>query len=157
MKSYTADELAGILKAHAEWFADNEKGSRANLSGANLSWTNLSGANLSWANLSRATLSVANLSGANLSRANLSRAVTWEQYLAEVVPAFLTGGGKNLADVLATGCWDCHSWENCPTHAAFGAESLEQVPAHWRLEAARFIELFDAYAIPKPVLPGVQP
>ena len=48
--------------------------SRADLSGADLSWANLSGANLSGANLSRADLSGANLSGANLSRADLSEA-----------------------------------------------------------------------------------
>ncbi|MBO7214416.1 MAG: pentapeptide repeat-containing protein, partial [Clostridia bacterium] len=48
--------------------------SGANLSGANLSGANLSRADLSWANLSRADLSGANLSRANLSRADLSRA-----------------------------------------------------------------------------------
>jgi hypothetical protein len=45
--------------------------SRANLSGADLSWANLSRANLRGADLSGANLSRANLRGANMSRANL--------------------------------------------------------------------------------------
>jgi hypothetical protein len=49
-------------------------GSKANLSGANLSGANLSGANLSGANLSKADLSGANLSKADLSGADLSKA-----------------------------------------------------------------------------------
>lgn len=31
---------------------------------------------------------------------------------------FLTAGGKTLDEVAATGCWECHDWSNCPTHAA---------------------------------------
>jgi hypothetical protein len=155
-------DLSGADLSRADLSGANLSGanlSRADLSRADLSGANLSGANLSRASLSRANLSGANLSRANLSGANLSGALTWEQYLSEVVPALLTAGGKTLAEVLATGCWQCHSWENCPTHAALGANSLAEVPAPWRLEAARFIELFDAGAIPMPVLPesGLSP
>jgi len=72
------DDIKKVLNNHAKWLA-NDGGSRADLSGANLSRANLSGANLSradlyGANLSRANLSRADLSGANLYGANLSRA-----------------------------------------------------------------------------------
>ena len=74
----TKEKLAEILEQHRLWLND-EGGSKAdlswaNLSGADLSWANLSGANLSGANLSKADLSWANLSGANLSGADLSGA-----------------------------------------------------------------------------------
>ena len=78
------DQLKLILDKHKEWLKGNCKGTRADLSGANLYEANLSGAklyeanlygaNLSGANLSRTDLSGANLSGANLYEANLSGA-----------------------------------------------------------------------------------
>ena len=73
-KVFTADELAKILKEHAEWLVDSAKGERADLTEANLSGANLSGANLLVANLLVANLTDANLSGADLSWANLSGA-----------------------------------------------------------------------------------
>ena len=71
--------IKAVLDKHLKWLMNEEGGSRANLSGANLSGANLSeadlsGANLRWANLSGANLSGADLSGANLSRADLSGA-----------------------------------------------------------------------------------
>jgi hypothetical protein len=168
--TYTKEQLSDILKAHSDYLAGKEGGVRADLRGAYLSGANLSradlsradlsgaylsGANLSGANLRGANLSGANLRGANLSGTNLSGAVTWEKYLSEVVPALLTAGGKTLREVLATGCWECHSWENCPMHAAFGAKSLDEVPVLYRLEASRFVALFDAKAIPLPKLEAV--
>ena len=68
------EKLQQILKEHELWLQDNEEGSRANLSGANLRYADLSRADLRYADLSRANLSGANLSGANLSGANLSGA-----------------------------------------------------------------------------------
>ncbi|MGQ0721054.1 MAG: pentapeptide repeat-containing protein, partial [Candidatus Eiseniibacteriota bacterium] len=116
---------------------------RANLSGAHLS-----GATRSWAHLSRANLSGANLSGANLSGANLSGAANWDTYTKEVVPAILAAGGKPLADIVTLEHWRCHSWDNCPMAAAFGVKDIAEVPALHRSEAARFVELFDAKALP---------
>jgi uncharacterized protein YjbI with pentapeptide repeats len=84
-----ATKLKNILSEHAKWLADNETGTRADLSdanlrdsdlryadlsNANLSNANLRGANLSYANLRDANLSNADLCGANLSYANLSNA-----------------------------------------------------------------------------------
>jgi len=64
-----------ILDEHKLWVETNkEKGSMADLSGANLSGADLRGANLSEADLSGADLSGANLSEADLSGANLSEA-----------------------------------------------------------------------------------
>jgi hypothetical protein len=39
-------------------------------------------------------------------------------------------------------------------HAAFGAESLDDVPALHRWQASRFIQFFDAKLIPLPRIPG---
>jgi hypothetical protein len=50
--------------------------------------------------------------------------------------AFLTGGGRAMADVCSPEHWNCHDWRNCPTHAAYGAYSINGVPAKWRSEAA---------------------
>jgi hypothetical protein len=128
--------------------------SGAYLSGANLSLANLSRANLSLANLSRADLSDANLSGANLSGAYLSRGMKWEQYLAELVPALCTAGGKTLEEVAAR--WDCHNWQNCPMAVAFSVHDLNDIPVLYRREAELFVTLFDAKIIPNP-LGGIAP
>ena len=63
-----------ILSNHALWLEGSPSGSKANLSGADLSGADLSDAVLSGADLSGADLSGANLSGADLSSANLSGA-----------------------------------------------------------------------------------
>ena len=89
----------------------------------------------------------ADLSGADLSGASLSWA-TWERYTTEIVPALLKAGVLPLADLVTPEHWDCHSWDNCPMAAAFGVNELAKVPALHRLEAARFVELFDAKALP---------
>ncbi len=70
----TSNDLPAILAGHKLWLMDDPKGSRANLSGADLSGANLYGADLSRADLYGANLSGANLYGADLSRANLSGA-----------------------------------------------------------------------------------
>ncbi len=71
----TQEKLNEILEAHKMWL-NGEGGSRANLSGADLSCANLSGANLSGADLSCANLSRADLSCANglLSSVNFMEA-----------------------------------------------------------------------------------
>ena len=140
----------------------------ANLSGANLRDANLSGAylggaylrdanlryaSLSGADLGDANLGGANLSGANLRDANLSDAIvtadgqTLTKYM-EWLPTLLTAGGKTVAEVAEH--WDCHTWSNCPMHAAFGANDIHGVPEEWRDDAQVFITLFDAWALPRP-------
>ena len=132
--------------------------SDANLSGANLRGANLSGANLRYASLSGADLGGANLGdanlrGANLRDANLSDAIvtadgqTLTKYM-EWLPTLLTAGGKTVAEVAEH--WDCHTWSNCPMHAAFGANDIHGVPEEWRDDAQVFITLFDAWALPRP-------
>ena len=152
--------LRECLDAHAAWLRADPKGKRANLSDADLSGANLSGANLSGANLSGADLSGADLSGADLSGANLSDAdlsgadlppgYKWERYLAEVVPALLTAGGKTLEEVVGAS-WECHSWTNCPMAVAFGVQSLEDIPLLYRREAEFFVQVFDARLVPNPL------
>ena len=164
-------DLSGANLSGADLSGANLSG--ANLIGANLSYANLSGANLSGANLSYASLSYASLSGANLRGANLRGAnlrgvnlrgvkglsdesvvapgnVTLGEFKRDIVPALLTAGGKTMADVLSTNCWECHSWYNCPMHAAFGVQSTSDVPPLWRAHAILFVSLFDGGHIPQP-------
>lgn len=123
MKRYTADELATILASHNEWLNGGPGGSRANLYGADLS-------------------------GADLSGAYLYGAVDWQTYTESIVPAILAAGGRPLSEVVTEEHWACHSWDNCPMAAAFGVKAPSEVPAIHRTEAARFVELFDAKALP---------
>ena len=84
------DDIKKVLNNHAKWLA-NDGGSRANLSGADLSRANLSRADLSGANLSGANLSRADLYGANLSRADL--------YGANLYGANLSGANLSRANL----------------------------------------------------------
>jgi Pentapeptide repeats (8 copies) len=149
--------------------------SSANLRSANLRSANLRSADLRSANLSSANLSLANLSSANLRSADLSSAdlrsadlrsakhsddalITgepWSEYLARVVPALLTAGGKTLAEVIESGCWKCHEWNNCPMHVAFGIDSPSKGPLLLRPRIEQFVQLFDAGLIPQPALETV--
>ena len=123
----------------------------ADLSHADLRRANLSGANLSGANLRGANLRGANLRDADLSGADLPPGYEWERYLAEVVPALLTAGGKTLGEVV-TASWECHDWTNCPMAVAFGVQSLSEIPLLYRREAEFFVQCFDARLIPNPLL-----
>jgi hypothetical protein len=98
MKTYTKEELTEILKLHGLWI-HNEGGSRANLSGADLSGADLFGANLSGADLFGANLSGANLSGADLSGANLSGAYLSgaDLFGANLSRAYLSGANLSGA------------------------------------------------------------
>src|SRR5438105_2858985 len=117
----TADEIAAILGKHRKWVYGQEGGVRADLSGSNLSGSNLSGSNLSGSNLSGETM--------------LPDSVRWREYLAQLLPALFKAGGKQLRDVINAEVFGCHSWTNCPNHAAFDANGLDEVPALYRYEA----------------------
>jgi hypothetical protein len=91
----TPEELEIILADHAAWLADSSRGTRANLTRADLT-----GANLTRANLTRADLSEANLTWANLSEANLTRA---DLTGANLTRADLTGA--NLSWAYLTGAY----------------------------------------------------
>jgi hypothetical protein len=132
--------------------------SDANLSGANLRGAYLSGANLSDANLRGAYLSGANLSDANLSGANLSGAnlsddavinaagETLGFWREQVLPALLAAAPS----VIPADAWQCHSWENCPMHAAFKISDAAQAPPLLRARVHEFVWLFDAGLISCP-------
>ena len=83
MKKITEAQLKKILADHAEWRANPNTGSRANLSEADLFRANLSEADLSEANLFGANLRGANLSEADLRGANLSEADLFGANLSE--------------------------------------------------------------------------
>jgi len=85
------DELAHILEEHAHWLASAEqRGARADLSGAQLDAIDLSGADLSGA-----LLRGASLNGANLQRVQLTHA---ELVDASLQNADLSGANLLLAD-----------------------------------------------------------
>ena len=65
---------------------------------------------------------------------------------------FLTAGGKTLNDIVGAGAWECHSWSNCPTHVAFNAASIQEVPAEHRRAAVKFISFFDAEFLKEPIV-----
>ncbi len=141
-----AEQLKTTLADHALWLADdNRQGKRAILSGANLSGASLRGANLSGVNLSGA-----DLSGADLRGAILQTGERWEAYLVEVVPALLTAGGKSVAQIVASGAWQCHSWDNCPMAIAFGVNAPDKTPRLLHTRVEQFVQLFDAGLIPEP-------
>ena len=100
--------------------------------------------------LENAVKARADLTGANLTRALLPTSESWEDYLAEVVPALLTAGGKTLAEVATPEHWNYHTWDNCPMAAAFCCNQMDAVPALYRPRAEQFIQFFDAGLIPRP-------
>jgi len=104
---------------------------------------NLRGANLGGANLRDAT---------NVEHIRLETGETLEEYRRDVVPALLTAGGKTLAEVLDSGCWDCHEWSTCPMAVAFGIDKPESAPPLLRPRVEQFVRLFDARLLPKPTL-----
>lgn len=101
----------------------------------------------------RAALEIAVNARAHLIKNSyLESGETLDQYIKEVLPVFLTAGGKTLAEVAAG--WQCHSWDNCPTAIAFGCHSLEGVPRLLQPRARQFIFLFDAGLLPNPLNEG---
>ena len=119
------DTLKEALESHRVWALGEENGKRADFSDADLS-------------------------NANLSGAIFENGLSWEQYLSEVVPALCIAGGKSLEEVAAV--WNCHSWENCPMHIAFGVNSLKEIPEMHREEVEQFITFFDQKLIPNPIM-----
>ena len=74
-RTVSEEELKRILADHQKWLeTKGEKGTPADLQGAELGGANLQGANLRHANLQGAYLSGANLQGADLVRAKLQGA-----------------------------------------------------------------------------------
>jgi hypothetical protein len=74
MKTFTEEQLQGILKKHQLWLDGKEGGERADLSCADLQYADLSCADLRRAHLHYADFSHSDLSHANFCNADLSRA-----------------------------------------------------------------------------------
>ncbi len=60
----------------------------------------------------------------------------------------LTGGGKTIAEVAAA--WDCHTWDDCPLHVAYGVSCIGDLPDEYQADGALFVSLFDDNMIPRP-------
>jgi hypothetical protein len=135
----------------------------ANLYGANLRGANLYGANLGGASLGGASLYGANLRGANLYGANLGGASlggaslgddaiindageTLGFWKTEVMPALLAAAPH----AVSAAAWNCHSWENCPMHEAFGIRTESEAPPLLRARVKEFVRFFDAGLIKGP-------
>ncbi len=95
-----------------------------------------------------AALAVANTDG----EIPVLTAITLDAYQAPGGPMerLLTAGGQTIQQILRSGAWSCHDWNNCPVHAAFGANVIDDVPGPWQAEASRFINLFDGRFLPRP-------
>ena len=92
MKTFTQDEIRGIIRDHALWVISNGvKGKRANLSEANLRNAYLNGADLRGAYLRGADLRGADLRGAYLRGANLRG--------ADLRGAYLRGADLSFAKI----------------------------------------------------------
>ena len=129
----------------------------ANLIGADLLNADLRGADLRFADLTDADFTDANLKGAILTGANLGNTrlpfgEKWEEYLSQVVPALLTAGSKTVRVVLETGCWECHSCDNCPMKVALDIYCAEEAAILIRPRVKEFIQFFDQRIIPYPLV-----
>jgi len=103
------EELQKILTEHALWLKSNGiKGTKANLSGADLSDADLTHANLYNANLSEADLTSANLTRADLTSANLTSANLTQADLtsANLTSANLTSANLTQADLTSANLID---------------------------------------------------
>jgi hypothetical protein len=78
--------------------------------------------------------------------------VTLDEYQAKGGPmeSLLTAGGVPIRRILDAGAWDCHQWNNCPLHVAFGVDGVEQLPGHLQGEGRRFLALFDNKFLRRP-------
>jgi hypothetical protein len=118
MRILTVEEIKEILKNHALWIEDNDKGECAdfsevdftetdfNFSGLDLRWANfqyavLQGADFQYAVLQSANLRFADLRGANLYRANLQYADLQAANLqsADLINATLQNASLRYADL----------------------------------------------------------
>jgi hypothetical protein len=121
----------------------------ADLSYADLSYAYLSYADLRNAYLRNADLSYADLRSADLRNAYLPTGERFDKYLAEVVPALLTAGGKTVEELVPS--FSCHQWANCPMHEAFGIDGAGEGPPLLVPRIEQFVHLFDNGQIPAPV------
>lgn len=152
--------LQQILDLHAEWrrtrYDASPKGERANLRYSNLRGSDLRSANLSGSDLSGSDLSYSNLRGSNLrgsdlnERTRLDTGETFALYLSDVLPHLLTSGGKTVKEVVESGAWECHDWNNCPMHVAFDAGDVSETPLLLQPRVRQFVALFDARLLPVP-------
>ena len=140
----TSEQIADVLKKHADWLAGKPEGTRAYLSRANLSDADLSGADLSRADLSRAYLSRANLSGADLSGANLSYAHLFDADLsgadlsgANLSRAYLSGAYLSRANLSRANLSDA----NLSGANLSGAKNLPEIPVIPNIDAAILNEI----------------
>jgi hypothetical protein len=135
------------------------------LQGADLRWADLRCADLRYADLRRSDLQYADLRRANLQDAKLQGAIlqdaklqgailphgeTWEEYISTIVPTLLTYGGKTIEQIIDSGCWNCHGWDNCPMHVALDINSVKEAPLLIRKRVEEFVKFFDSGLIPEP-------
>ncbi len=80
------------------------------------------------------------------------KSITLDEYQAPGGPMekLLTAGGATIKQILDRRAWDCHEWNNCPLHVAFGVEAVEELPKELQQEGARFLALFDNRFLRRP-------
>ena len=87
--------------------------------------------------------------GLTLAKINSRLAKKAMEYITNDLDAVLRAGGR-YEEAIKPQHWECHSWENCPMAVAFGARSLNAIPAEWREKAQMFVRLFDCGLIARP-------
>jgi hypothetical protein len=173
MKTYTKAELAEVIDSHGKWLRDEEGGSRANLSHADLSGAYLYGADLSYANLSGAYLYGAYLSGANLSGANLYHANLYGADLSRADLSYANLSGADLyranlygADLRCMGNMDniktiqADIWQVGYTHDTLQIGPHRHLIAEWQAFSDEEIGRMDSRALAwwkiwKPILMNI--
>jgi len=125
---------------------------RANLRGADLSDAALNDADLRSTKLAGADLRGADLRYADLADADLSGATmpdgrTLAEWQADPL-AGLCGDPESVARAIAA--WGGRTWEDCPLHAALGADSFDDIDVDRRALAATFVALLDGGHLPRP-------
>ncbi len=121
---------------------------RADLTDADLTRANLAGADLTDANLARAYLAGANLAGADLAGALvMPDGRTWRAYRADHLAGICDDQDVRARAIAA---WGCHTWQDCPMHAALGVDGIADVADAKRAAVAVWIALYDAGHLPRP-------
>ena len=85
---------------------------------------------------------------ADLSNATLPDGRTFEKYKQDHLANLCFLNRKR--ETVQSQHGGSHSWSDCPMHAAFGYNDINDAPKDDRIFVAAFVALFDGKLLPKP-------